>query len=80
VRPAASERSASGRAKASAPPDDAAERAYEEILKRAELFGLVVQAYGGVATIAIPREQRSAGIRARVLEAHVMVETKAVLR
>lgn len=52
-----------------APSDKEAERVYEEIMKRAELAGLIVQAYGGVATIAIPVEQRKAGIRERVLRA-----------
>lgn len=50
-----------------APSDDAAEAAWDKIMKLAEANALIVQAYGGVATLAIPREQRSAGIREKVL-------------
>lgn len=52
-----------------APSDVAAERGYEELVKRAAELGLVVGAYGGVATLAIPSEQRKHGLRAAVLEA-----------
>lgn len=43
---------------------------YEEVVRRAAEAGLVVNAYGGVATLAIPREQRRAeGVREQVLAA-----------
>jgi len=47
--------------------DDTAEEAWDAIMGIARDNGLIVQAYGGVATLAIPREQRSAGVRERVL-------------
>lgn len=52
-----------------APTDREAEAAYDRLMKEAAEYGLVVQAYGGVATLAIPEEQRKAGIRRRVLDA-----------
>lgn len=52
-----------------APNDDEAEKVWNEILLKAADAGLVVQAYGGVATLAMPDEQRKAGIRERVLRA-----------
>lgn len=60
--------------KRKAPSDADADRAYSRVLAEAERFGLIVQAYGGVATIAIPAEQRKAGVRGSVLEAACMVE------
>jgi len=57
-----------------APSDVEANRLYVQALAMAEAGGLIVQAYGGVATIAVPEEQRKAGIRDRVLEAHMMKE------
>lgn len=53
---------------APAPSDADAERAYGEIMRTAQAHGLIVQAAGGVATIAIPAEQRKAGIREHVLK------------
>lgn len=50
-----------------APNDAAASRAWEQIMKIAQKHALIVQAYGGVATLAVPEEQRKAGIRNRVL-------------
>jgi hypothetical protein len=56
------------------PSDDLAGKAWDRIMEIAEKPALIVQAYGGVATLAIPEEQRRAGIRARCLEAAGMVE------
>lgn len=58
-----------------APADSVANARYSALLKDAEKHGLIVQAYGGVATIAIPSEQRKAGIRDRVLAAACLNET-----
>lgn len=52
-----------------APTDKQAGKVWDEIMRKAEEAGLIVQAYGGVATLAIPEEQRKAGIRERVLRA-----------
>jgi len=49
------------------PTDAAAEKAWVEIMKLAEENALIVQAYGGVATLAMPDEQRKGGIRERTL-------------
>ena len=59
-----------------APPDADAEKRYTELLKDAEGYGLIVQAYGGVATIAIPSEQRKhKGLRENVLQMAQLNET-----
>jgi hypothetical protein len=63
-----------------APSDTAAEQAYAQIMKLAEQHALIVNAYGGVATIAIPREQRKADLRAVVLQAHELNETTELIR
>lgn len=47
--------------------DKAADAVYADVMRRAAEAGLVVQAYGGVATLAVPMEQRKAGIREEVL-------------
>ena len=52
-----------------APSDAAAEEAWADIMRIAEANALIVQAYGGVATLAVPVEQRKAGVRERVLRA-----------
>lgn len=57
-----------------APADKDAERIYEELMRTAARAGLVVNAYGGVATIAIPSEQRKAGLRQNVLDASLLKE------
>ena len=44
----------------------------------ASSHALIVQAYGGVATLALPADQRTAGLRERVLAAHVMQEEVVV--
>lgn len=62
-----------------APPDQQCHDAWDRIMQLATKFGLIAQAYGGVATLALPREQRTAGIRDRVLQAHDMNETEDVL-
>lgn len=51
------------------PTDEAAGRAWGQIMAIAEANALIVQAYGGVATLAVPEEQRKAGIREKVLRA-----------
>ena len=53
-----------------AAPDDAtAEAAWGEIMALAERHALIIFAYGGVATLAVPSAQRKAGIRETVLRA-----------
>ena len=52
-----------------APSDAQAEKAWGEIMTIAERNALIVQAYGGVATLAVPVEQRKAGVREQVLRA-----------
>jgi len=51
------------------PSDDACSAAWKQIMAIAEPHALIVQAYGGVATLAVPEEQRRAGIREKVLQA-----------
>lgn len=53
-----------------APSDVDAAKAWTQIMAIAERHCLIVQAYGGVATLAMPDEQRASGIRERVLLAH----------
>ena len=57
-----------------APLDIDANAAYMRALKIAEDAGLVISAYGGVAVIATPAEQRKSGDRARTLMAHGIAE------
>jgi hypothetical protein len=57
-----------------APSDAAAEQAWDQIMQLAVSHALVVDAAGGVATLAIPREQRAAGLRDVVLRMHRMRE------
>jgi hypothetical protein len=49
--------------------------AWDEIMRLAVAHCLVIDASGGIATLAIPREQRSHGVRERVLRAHMRSET-----
>jgi hypothetical protein len=51
------------------PTDQAADAAWDKIMAIAEEHALIVQSYGGVATLAVPVEQRKAGIRDRCLRA-----------
>ena len=60
--------------KQQAPTDAACAKAWAQVMKIATAHALILAAYGGVATLAVPEEQRKAGIRARVLEAHCMEE------
>ena len=62
-----------------APPDAEVEAFYAEFMAKASKLGLIVQAYGGVGTIAIPREQRKAGIRQQVLSMGCLNETEQPL-
>ena len=57
-----------------APPDAAAEAAYERIAAIAREHCLVMQSYGGVLTIAPPAFQRREGLRDRVLRMHCATE------
>ena len=52
-----------------APSDENAATAWKKIMEIAEKHALIVQAYGGTATLVMPDEQRKAGIRERVLSA-----------
>jgi hypothetical protein len=58
----------------SAPPDKDCSRAWATIMQIAKANCLIVQAYGGTATLALPEEQRKAGIREMVLRAHCLTE------
>lgn len=59
-----------------APSDEACGKAWDRIMEVARAHALIVSAYGGVATLATPEEQRNAGIRQWVLVTHVMNETE----
>jgi len=61
-----------------APPDAKALKAWDAILRIARDHCLVVSAYGGVATLATPEEQRRHGVRAQVLRAHGRTEAEEV--
>jgi hypothetical protein len=57
--------------------DAEAERLYEQLVGRLGEAGMVIGAYGGVATIAIPSEQRKVdGLRRQVLDAIEKQEAK----
>ncbi len=60
--------------KPEAPSDEQAGKAWDRIMEIASKHALIVQAYGGVATLAVPYEQRKAGVREACLEAAGMVE------
>ena len=49
------------------PADAEAHKAWDQIMVIAGSHALIVQACGGVATLATPEEQRKAGLRERVL-------------
>lgn len=57
-----------------APSDEEAVRVWDKIMPMAALAGLIVQVYGGVATLATPEEQRKAGVRQHVLDACLYTE------
>jgi len=57
-----------------APTDEDAGKAWDAIMRIAEPAGLIVQAYGGVATLAMPQDQRESGLRQRVLNAACLSE------
>ena len=65
------------RQKTQCPTDAQALRAWTEIMHIAEAHALICQACGGTATLALPEEQRRAGIRNRVLRASMMIEESA---
>lgn len=58
-----------------APSDKACLEAWKLIMDTASRHALILSAYGGVATLATPQEQRDAGIRNQVLSAVMMNET-----
>jgi hypothetical protein len=58
-----------------APDDKTCLEAWNQIMQIAKDHCLILQAYGGVATLAIPEEQRKAGVRQNVLRAHCRTET-----
>lgn len=60
-----------------APSDAACAKAWDRIMAIAQEHALVCQAAGGTALLAIPDEQRKAGIRDRVLRIHLMEEEPA---
>jgi hypothetical protein len=57
-----------------APDDDKCLDAWKQIMRLATEHCLILQAYGGVATLALPEEQRKAGVRSNVLRAHCRKE------
>ncbi len=57
-----------------APTDEAADAAWDRIMKEAAQHCLIVQAFGGTCTLAVPEEQRKACIRQRVLDSELAVE------
>ena len=56
------------------PSDTACAEAWNRIMEIARAHALVVQASGGVATLALPEAQRTAGLWERTLRAHMMTE------
>ena len=60
-----------------APSDVECGSAWDRIMEIARKHALVVEAYGGAATLAIPCEQRKAGFRERVLRAHELREPES---
>lgn len=65
-------------AKKKAPSDVAAGEAWDRCMAIAREHALVCDAAHGIAVLAVPREQRKSGSRARVLQAHFMEETDQV--
>jgi len=57
-----------------APSDAACHAVWSAIMRLAREHCLVVDAAGGVATLAVPEEQRKAGLRERVLRMHERTE------
>lgn len=57
--------------------DKQCEDAWKKIMNIARDHSLIVQAYGGVATLALPSEQRKHGVRQDVLTAHQLNEVPA---
>lgn len=59
-----------------APTDAACAEAWTWIAQIASELCLIVAAYGGTMSLAMPEDQRAAGIRERVLLAHVRGEVE----
>lgn len=57
-----------------APSDAECAKAWEQIMAIASEHCLIVQAYGGVATLAMPEEQRAAGVRELALRCQLAGE------
>lgn len=56
-----------------APSDEQCAQAWDEIMRIACEHAMIVQAFGGVAVLMVPREQREEeGLRERVLKTHMM--------
>ena len=59
-------------------PDQDCLKAWDQIMVIARDHALIVSAYGGVATLAIPDQQRKGECREEVLRAHDLEETTEV--
>jgi len=64
------------RYKQDAPPDREALKAWKQIMDIASKHALITFAYGGMAILQIPSEQRRTGHRQEVLQSELMNETK----
>lgn len=62
-----SDTSLANKALPAAPDDALADDAWKKIMDLAEKHALIVQAYGGSATLATPAAQRDAGLRNKCL-------------
>lgn len=69
----------SDKGKALAPSDRECDQAWKTIMGIATDHCLIVQAYGGTATLALPEEQRKAAIREKVLMAHNRREKSIII-
>lgn len=58
------------------PTDEECGAAWDAIMEIAERHCLITMAFGGVACLAVPREQREAGIRENVLTTHCATEDR----
>jgi len=55
------------------PSDEQCAQAWDEIMRIAREHAMIAQAYGGVAVLMVPSEQREEeGLRERVLKTHMM--------
>lgn len=56
------------------PSDEVTGEAWKTIMALARKHCLIIQAYGGTATLAMPQDQRRAGIRSKVLDMELAKE------